>query len=177
MDINKERVNLSNEELVVLLQKGDQSIYNDLEKRFHPMFWKAIYTFKLGYDKDEYFQIIRIKFYEACMCFDSSCGIKLTTFIMRSIYNMLINHIRDNNFKNADLNGDYLLDDYVFENDNDENFEYMISNLSDDEKYLLRNYFVYGRTLVEMSKIYNQSFKWISNRIKAAINKLRGDYL
>lgn len=168
---------MTNEEIVKCMQSGDLSRYEELEKRFHPMIWSAIHRLKLFYDKDECFQIARIRFYECCMSFDTTRNVKLSTYVSRSIYNILLNYIRDNNFKDADVKNDYVLDEYVFDNQGGETFDYIISNLPEDEQTLLREYYVEGRTLVELGAKYNQSFRWISQRIKVAVAKLRGDYI
>lgn len=67
------------------IQEGNQASYEMLEKEFHPAIHRLINKWGFGYDRDEYFQIGRITFYECVMKFDDSRGAKLITYFMNTL--------------------------------------------------------------------------------------------
>ena len=158
-------------QIIKEVQSGDTSHYEELEKKYHPLLWGIIHNLGLFYDKDEVFQVARIKFYECCLNFDAERNIKLITYVRKSVYSQLLNYIRDTHQPDT-VEPDF---DKISVN-TDNKFNYLVSDLSIDEQRILRSYFVYGNTMEEIAKFEDCSRTWIRARINKALEKLRRFY-
>ena len=156
---------MNDNEIISQIQAGDTSNYELLERKFHPFFHHLINVYHLGYDRDEYFQIARIEFYECILSFDPARQTKLITYAWYSI--------RKAFQKNASQNDMEVEIDYERHSEEKSDFEYMISDLSEDDQSLLRDYFFYGLSQEELAVKHRMSQKSISLEISRIIEKLR----
>lgn len=148
------------------IQEGNQASYEVLEKEFHPAIHRLINKWGFGYDRDEYFQIGRITFYECVMKFDDSRGAKLITYFMNTL-----------NYKFGDLKkrirNDVEFDEEQFYTSPDTSFDLLLEGLEPDEKGLIKDYFYYGLTHDEIASKIGMSRRWVGNKIDAILNKMR----
>lgn len=148
------------------IQEGNQASYEVLEKEFHPAIHRLINKWGFGYDRDEYFQIGRITFYECVMKFDDSRGAKLITYFMNTL-----------NYKFSDLKkrirNDVEFDEEQFYTSPDEPFYLLLEGLEPDEAELIKDYFYYGLTHDEISLKIGMSRRWVGNKINAILTKMR----
>lgn len=148
------------------IQAGNQASYEMLEKQFHPAIHRLINKWGFGYDRDEYFQIGRITFYECVMKFDESKGVKLITYFMNTL-----------NYKFSDLkkriHNDVEFDDEQFYTQPDISFDILLEGLDSDEKEIIKDYFYYGLTHDEIASKIGMSRRWVGNKIDAILDKMR----
>ena len=93
---------LTNEELCVLVQSGEDWIIDELLRFNKGLFRKIVYSVMfdfntygiIGIDEDDLFQEAQIKAYELIYKFNADKNIKFSTFIYQPIRNHLIDFIR-----------------------------------------------------------------------------------
>lgn len=138
-------------------------------KQFTPLIHKTINVLQLQHERDEAFQIASITLWE-CMKKHDPKKAKLITYFSNTMFYKLKTYKynlykHDHNPLNEDSD--------LWVDDSPNTFEYLISSLDEDEKRVIRDYYYYGYTLVELSQRYNVSRKKITAQIGTILDKLR----
>ena len=113
--------NLTNEELCVLVQSGEDWIIDELLRFNKGLFRKIVYSVMfdfntygiMGIDEDDLFQEAQVKAYELIYKFNADKNIKFSTFIYQPIRNHLIDFIRSKEPKIHMDNSVQLSDDSI----------------------------------------------------------------
>ena len=112
---------LTNEELCMLVQSGEDWIVDELLQCNRGLFRKIVYSVMFDFntygileiDEDDLFQEALIKAHELIYLFDVSKNIKFSTFVYQPIRNCLIDYIRSKDRKIYAENSLQMLDDRI----------------------------------------------------------------
>lgn len=181
---NLEYSNCSDEELVALIQQGDEVAFNHLYQKYLPKIRSMVYPFQgLGYDIEDLVQEATIGFFSAIDVYNASTA-AFSTFCYICMRRMLISLLRSNTKKGAaDYAMIYEVNDFAQHSANPEQ-QYIAkeeffalknklnARLSPLEKSVLA-YYISGMDYSAIAKRLNKTTKSVDNALQRIRTKLR----